>query len=797
MTTTPRPVEVDPDPNDRNMEFDVSVVIPLYNHARFIGAAIDSVLAQTLPAREIIIIDDGSSDDGVAIARQRLADHPRAKVLMQANAGAHVTINRCIEQASCRYVAVLNSDDQFAPGKLERCARLWADRPGLDLVFGDVDLMDDDGEPITDGPTVDWLDRARDFLQRADRLDLALANENFAVTTSNFVFTKAAWQRHGGFQHLRYCHDLDFVFACLRDGRVLYDAAVPHICYRVHAANTIKEYVNKVRVEIACVLACALDGGVLMQAADPCGDAALAMFDQALGDKGLGNLVPFLSARLAAFGGDRRAFYAWAIADQRVNGMLLRYVEGALAANSVVPQPLRDRYVAGGAVTSADDMGGENALPGADAAERRAASHVALLDAAAALVPYSQDSEAAGAPVAGPVVVELAAFDRGGLEKVVLDTCVVLRDHGLDSIIVSCGKVGHLGAIARQQGFTVYELSGSNPHSQYRRILRDHGVTLAISHFSRTGYPIFREFGIPNITFIHNVYAFLNGKALDDFVNDDTFIDRYISVSPKATDYVVGRFGFDRNKIVTIPNGLLISEHIARARAAEPVTREQFGIAPDDYVFLNVASYNLHKAHYLMADAMRMLLRKTTKVKILCIGNTIVPQHEAALRAHLEETGVADHMLLPGFFPDVAPFHAIADAFLLPSFIEGWSIAMNEAMFFGKPMILSDTGGASEVIVDDDIGILLPNEYGAVNALHSELLDDLAYNRRHYRTSAFLARAMLDFTDQPERWRDAGLGGHRRLVDKYDFVRITRSYLPVIADVIRQHGRTAGAVGGR
>lgn len=770
-------------------DFDVSVVIPLYNHARYIGSAIESVLAQTLPAREIIIIDDGSTDDGIEVARKALAGHPGATILGQSNAGAHNTINRCIGIARSRFVAVLNSDDQFEPHKLERCAQLWKENPDLDLVFGDVRLIDDDGLPVHGGPTVDWLARSRDFLLRSDRLDLALANENFAVTTSNFVFTKKIWERNGHFQALRYCHDLEFAFASLRNGRVLYDADKRHIQYRVHASNTIKEYVNRVRVEIAGVLASALAGGLLMNAGDNCNDRVLALFDEALANKGLGNLVPFLSARLAAFDGDRAAFYDWAINDPDVNGVLLHHVEGGLSADLFDPLPKRAVYQAG---LGTGNAAGSPALPQAEfsnLAEQRVASFRAFLDQVTHTPREKTNAAAAGAQgLAGPIVVELSAFDRGGLEKVVLDTSVVLRDLGLDSIIVSCGKVGHLGAIAREQGFTVYELSQDDPQGHYRRILMDHGVKLAISHFSRTGYKVFRELGIPNLTFIHNVYAFLNGEALDHFRQDDTYVDRYISVSPKATDYAASRLGIDRGKIVTVPNGLLIDEHVARAQAAKPVTRAQFGIREDDYVFLNVASYNLHKSHYLMAEAMHMLLRKTDRVRIICIGNTIVPHHVQALREHLETTGVADHMLMPGYFPDVAPFHAIADAFLLPSLIEGWSIAMNEAMFFGKPMILSDTGGSSEVILGNDIGILLPNEYGPVSNLHSELLDDIAYNRRHFRTSAFLARAMQDFAEDPDRWREAGLRGHRRLMENYDFVDVVRSYLPIFRDVIESTG---------
>jgi glycosyltransferase involved in cell wall biosynthesis len=630
-------------------------------------------------------------------------------------------------------------------------------QPDIELVFGRVALIDDYGQAVHDGTTVDWLNRAHDFLSHCSRLDVALANENFAVSTSNFVFTKALWQRNNGFQALRYCHDMDFVFASIEKAHVLYDQKVEHIDYRVHQANTIKEDENRVRVEIACVLACALHGQILGVAKDVLDERMLGLFDKALNNKGLGNLVPFLAARRSAFA-NRNSFYDWAIGNDQVNQILLRQVEGLLAGQGYYGcEPLAPLYVAG------------NGAP------------VAPTSVARPVAPLS---------FSGVIAVELSAFDRGGLEKVVLDTSAVMREHGLNSIIISCGKVGHLGKIARNLGFIVYELSQTNPQDDYRQILRRHDVKLSVSHFSRVGYPVFAELGIPNVTFIHNVYAFLNGEALNNFMADDRYVDTYISVSPKATDYATSQLDVAREKIVTVPNGLVINEHITRAKATTPVTRDQFGIRPDDYVFLNVASYNLHKNHYLMAEAMQMVLKKTDNIKILCIGNTIVPHHIEGLRTHIGAIGIANHMLMPGYFPDVAPFHAIADAFLLPSLIEGWSIAMNEAMFFGKPMLLTDTGGSSEVIINNDIGILLPNEYGDVSNLHSELLDDIAYNQRTFRTSAYLARAMMQFAENPGTWRDAGKKGTQRILDKYDFTDTVKSYFPIFEAIIkRQSGK--------
>jgi glycosyltransferase involved in cell wall biosynthesis len=276
----------------------------------------------------------------------------------------------------------------------------------------------------------------------------------------------------------------------------------------------------------------------------------------------------------------------------------------------------------------------------------------------------------------------------------------------------------------------------------------------------------------------------LRDKSLSDFLEADQYIDKYISVSQLATDYVVEKYGLERTKIITIPNGLILEEHFERLNQ-QPAARSNFGVSEDDYLFLNVASYNLHKAHYLMADAMRLVLRKRDDIKIICVGNVIYPPHIEQLRADIEGWGLTNHILMPGYIDDVSPLHKMADAFLLPSLIEGWSIAMNEAMFYGKPMILTETGGAPQVINDSDIGLLIPNEYGPVSNLDSFVLDRIGYEQRNFQTAPFLANAMIQFADNKEAWKKKGMAGHHKIVNDYDFSAVTEKYVSVCLEVLQ------------
>ncbi|MBV9358882.1 MAG: glycosyltransferase family 2 protein, partial [Chloroflexi bacterium] len=103
----------------------VSVVIPSYNHARFVGQAIWSVEQQTYPHVELVVVDDGSSDGSGRLIERQLADSHLARVFYREhpNLGAAATIDRGVMLSSGEYVAILNSDDTFTPDRVERLMR--------------------------------------------------------------------------------------------------------------------------------------------------------------------------------------------------------------------------------------------------------------------------------------------------------------------------------------------------------------------------------------------------------------------------------------------------------------------------------------------------------------------------------------------------------------------------------------------------------------------------------------------------------------------------------------------------
>jgi glycosyltransferase involved in cell wall biosynthesis len=316
----PRPRAAAPLP--RPADVPLAVVVPLYNHARYIAAALDSVLVQTAPPAEIVVIDDGSEDGGAVIAERVLRHVPGARVLRQDNHGAHAALNRAIGLCRGELVAVLNSDDQFLPHKLAYCQEKVVATPRPALIAGRVALCDASGRRLERGLAADWLRRAHDFLERSSLPQLALLNENFVATTSNMVFTRALWEQVGGFAPLRYCHDLDFLMQAFAAGPVMLDERA-HVLYRVHDANTIGEDVHAVRLELAAVIA-----ETIAQAPTsllPRDDApGFAAFEEFLRNKAVSDLVLYFLTLRRRFA-DRHAFYRHLLAEPgraRFLGML-------------------------------------------------------------------------------------------------------------------------------------------------------------------------------------------------------------------------------------------------------------------------------------------------------------------------------------------------------------------------------------------------------------------------------------------------------------------------------------------
>ena len=121
----------------------ISVVIPLYNKQLEIGATVRSVLAQTRPPQEIIVVDDGSTDGGAEVVRA--IGSPLVRLVRQSNAGVCAARNRGIAESTGEYIALLDADDAWEPGFLAEIAAMIREFPGCGLYCTAFSIISHDG----------------------------------------------------------------------------------------------------------------------------------------------------------------------------------------------------------------------------------------------------------------------------------------------------------------------------------------------------------------------------------------------------------------------------------------------------------------------------------------------------------------------------------------------------------------------------------------------------------------------------------------------------------------------------
>ena len=168
----------------------VAVIIPMYNASRTIDATLSSVCAQTYRDLDIIVVDDGSTDDCRVKVRAWMEREPRLRLISQTNSGVAAARNRGAAEASAGYFAFINSDDLWAPHNIEALIACMLDSTdAVGLVYSWYAHIDRDDRVLSlrHRPTAEgWV--LREMLMT-----------NFVGSGSSALFRRAAFARVGGF----------------------------------------------------------------------------------------------------------------------------------------------------------------------------------------------------------------------------------------------------------------------------------------------------------------------------------------------------------------------------------------------------------------------------------------------------------------------------------------------------------------------------------------------------------------------------------------------------------------------
>jgi glycosyltransferase involved in cell wall biosynthesis len=186
----------------------IVAIIPLYNGARWIGQAIASVLSQTLQPDEVIVVDDGSTDDGAAVVERMARQHPVIRLLRKPNGGQSSARNYGVAHSTSTLVALLDQDDIWYPAHLETLVKPFCERRNVPLgwVYSNVDLVAEDGKLLV-------RNYLHDVPAEHPKLHLTRClGEDMHVLPGASLISRAAFESVGGFDERLSGYEDDDLF---------------------------------------------------------------------------------------------------------------------------------------------------------------------------------------------------------------------------------------------------------------------------------------------------------------------------------------------------------------------------------------------------------------------------------------------------------------------------------------------------------------------------------------------------------------------------------------------------------
>ena len=718
----------------------VSIVLPVYNQAYLVDEAIAGVRAQTYPNWELIVVDDGSTDDLRGRVREYLPDR-RMLFLEQPNQRLPAALNAGFAWARGNFLTWTSADNVMLPHQLERLVAELTAHPEAGLAYSDYWAIDDAGEPLDDPH---WRPHNRDP-EIADliRLPDTPTLENLHRSGDNFI--------GASFLYRREVAEIVGDYADDAFGGEDYD-----FWLRMHLVTQFRhvaEPLYKYRVHADTLTARAEDLGLFDNIRDLL-EADRWRTETLLSDETLRSGRNLLRPP--------EQFHAAVLKRCRV----LPYTElaAASAASAESPvivdvdEPLRavdtallrraDILLCRSALTAAflrrEPSTGDKRIVAWDGRLTPAALH-AYVQAFADQVttPLIAPRDRVPARVDGPFCPSrfLLIVDRwssGGLENIVADLAASLAAAG-SLVIVAAAH----GVAPPLDNPAIRTLSFAGNEDAFAALLHRERIEIVNYHHSRFGMRALRVQRTAAVYTMHNCYLWMDEREREAVKADLGEVNRVIAVSRQVAQFAAAQFAVAAELIDVIPNRLR-GEFMGRVSGPQPA-----GGVP---VVAMVASLTRPKLQHVAIAAFADLAADVPEMRLRLIGAALDEDYYRQLQAQIAVSPAHDRIeLIPGL-TRAETIAALAESqiFLLPSLVEGCSMALLEAAAQGCACIATDVGAASDLRTLGGSIVLLPSPLGELEAVtQRQFLDAAQSPLPEHRVNITAALR--------EVWRDYGL----------------------------------------
>lgn len=285
-----------------------------------------------------------------------------------------------------------------------------------------------------------------------------------------------------------------------------------------------------------------------------------------------------------------------------------------------------------------------------------------------------------------------------------------LRSFGLQTAVlhttVTPGVRGRLGQMLVSSGIDVVTLDEPDGREWLRRwapdVVSAHGAPAWVLDECRSR-------SVPYVETLHGMHSLFDIDWKAEAARNRG-VTAIVAVSELVRrQYLCGAPQFPADRVVTIPNGV---DSDRRERGERAMARAQLGLS-DEFLFVCLARHCLQKNTYGLIRAFAPFADRHPAAHLLIAGRVDDASYFRHVRALRDAASARDRIHLVDHVPEPGTLLAAADAFVLDSFFEGWSLASMEALHAGLPVVASDVGGAREQLGrDGERGYLVPNPLG-------------------------------------------------------------------------------------
>jgi|GEM_PF-530368 len=697
----------------------VSVVLPVYNQADLLRESIESVLAQTYPHFELIIVNDGSKDD-VARVLNEYAGHPKVRILTQENQKLPKALSNGFDFARGEFWTWTSADNLMEPQQLEKQVAFLRANPEAAMVYCDYLAIDDRGQPLRD-PSFRPQNR-----RSPDSPEIHLPRETTSLNTTQDNFIGACfmyrgwagrllgdyvpilgvedydyWMRMNALFRISHLGTDDLLYRYRVHDNTLNARAAEHQIYqraqrlmwyeqrrgsyyqrpwKIYVDDPTYEWLQHLNISGHTVRRLTADNAMAREREETVvivrADTLERLDERQLpkthclavwcdSEPSLPYRLGHLIQRLAhlclapdAATADRLALYT---------RQVFEVAPGQAAFNLVL-------------AFAKNDIFARQTLPAEDCT--RALPRI--------YCPTGRRLR---------VLLQAEDFVQGGLERVILDVAAVLDPAEFEVSLLVLGRQGPMAEQARRAGLRILTLPDDGREAAYRRLLTEERIDVVNAHYSLFGAQIADEMGVPFIQTVHNAYVWSTPEDIAAHRQADAHTTAYLCVSSSVAGYAEQRLGLPANKMLVAANGIDLSAiDAARERVDRARERARLGFADDDFVFLCPASISAVKGQLHLVRALAVALEKNPHIRVALLGRVSDDEYTDMVRREISRLKLEEKVRLLGYHEDPFPFLLASDAFIQPSFVEGWSLALAEAIYAGLPCVATDTGAAREIL---------------------------------------------------------------------------------------------------